>query len=258
MKLIDTHAHLTHPDLSGNISEILDLAKKAGVEKIITCGTNLQDSRVCCELALEHEMIYAAVGVHPTEIENPETDFRFELTELAKNPKVVAIGEIGLDYYWEKDKAKREIQKKILRAQLGAAVQLDLPVIIHNREADSDIYDELEHYLDSERLRGVMHCFLGGESDFQRLKKLNFLVSFTGVITYPSFPTETLALLKSINHSSCMIETDSPFLSPEPRVKPNTPAQVLKVAEKLAEIWGITVGEVSEITTANAKKLFKI
>jgi len=176
MNLIDTHAHLTHPDLSGNISKILDLAKEAGVEKIITCGTNLQDSQLCCELAVQHEMVYTAVGVHPTEIENPETDFRFELTELAKNPKVVAIGEIGLDYYWEKNEAKREVQKKILRAQLGAAVQLDLPVIIHNRDADEVIFDELEHYKDSERLRGVMHCFLGDESDFLSLKKLNFML----------------------------------------------------------------------------------
>ena len=258
MNLIDTHAHLTHPDLSGNISKILELAKEAGVEKIITCGTNLQDSQLCCELAVQHEMVYTAVGVHPTEIENPETDFRFELTELAKNPKVVAIGEIGLDYYWEKNEAKREVQKKILRAQLGAAVQLDLPVIIHNRDADEVIFDELEHYKDSERLRGVMHCFLGDESDFLRLKKLNFMVSFTGVITYSNFPPATLEFLKSINHSSCMIETDSPFLSPEPRVKPNTPAQVAKVASKLAEIWGVTVDEVAEITSTNAKKLFKI
>lgn len=280
--IIDTHAHLDMKEFNSDRDEVIKRALEAGVEKIITVGVDLASSQKAVELSRKYGSVYAAVGIQPEEVdqyfdENKlKMDVRVELEKLARNKparrrggKVVALGECGLDYYHlQKEspseegnsliKTEKEKQKGIFRRQLGLAVLLDLPVIVHNREADEDVMGEILRYKETKKLRGVFHCFTGPLDFARKIFDLGFLISFTGLITYPK-NEELRKVVKEIPLDKMMVETDAPFLAPQShRGQRNEPSFVVEVVKQIALIKGIDIEKVAEITTQNAQNLFRI
>lgn len=256
--LVDSHAHLNFSELLDNLPQVLQGAKDAGVEKIVCVGTTVGDSIQAAEIAEANEMVYASVGIHPHEEEVVDWE---KLEQLFDRPKVVAIGECGLDFSrLDKSQADTEVarQKELFRRQIELARKHDLPLVIHVRDAYSEIMNEFEETLNS--LRGVFHCF-SGTADYAQfvLDKLpGFYLSFAGNITFKNAHSiRNLAKITPLQR--LLVETDSPFLSPEPkRGLGNTPTNVKITARRLAEVKGVTDEEIAEITSKNAINLFHL
>jgi TatD DNase family protein len=252
---IDTHAHLFYPNFNGEVDQVIERANNAGVKFIIVPGTDLATSKKAIDLAEKYESVYAAVGVHPHDTKEWKDTFIDTLEEFSKHPKVVAIGEIGLDYYY--DFAPKEIQLVAFKAQIELALKVNLPIIVHNRESNEDVMNIIRELKDS-GLRGQFHCFAGSIDDAKELTGTGHLVSFTGNITFKK-ADNIREILKSVSLDKLLLETDSPFMTPVPyRGKRNEPANVLLVAEKIAEIYNVGLEDVSRITNYNAHKLFGI
>jgi TatD DNase family protein len=254
---IDTHAHLNYPEILEDIEDLLDRALEAGIEFIIVPATSCQSSLDVIELVQKYEMLYGAVGIHPTELAGFQEKHIHEIDSIASSDKIVAIGEIGLDYYWKP--YNKELQHYVLKSQLQIAKSRDLPVIIHNRESSEDLMKIVGEAADDNTLRGQFHSFSGNQSMAYKCVELGFHISFTGALTYK--PNEkTLAayeIVKAIPLEKHLLETDTPYLAPVPhRGKRNEPAYIKHTAEKIAGIKGITVEEVGKVTSDNAKKLF--
>lgn len=246
--LIDSHAHLNFGELLTDIEGVLDRAKVAGVEKIINIGTSLEDSKVAIELAQKYENLYATVGIHP---ENTCADWN-EFERLAKSPKVVAIGECGLDYFKIQDLRLKtqEItrQKIIFEKQIEIAKKLNLPLVIHMRDSQEEMAK-----IDLTNNRGVFHCFSGGIE-----VQSNFYISFAGNITFKN-AHNLREIAKLVPLEKLLVETDCPFLAPDPlRGSRNEPENVKITVSKLAELNNISLDELSGVTSANAINLFKI
>ena len=250
--IIDTHAHLQLEQFDSDRTETIQRAKNAGLAAIIVVSTDVASSIQAIELAEAFPEIYAAVGIHPNDC-GAVTDNDFDkIAELAQHPKVVAIGEIGLDYYWKTVEAA--LQKKVFLRQLTLAKEMKKPVIIHNRESGADVLDILEKEK-SNALSGVLHCFSEDIDYAERVVQSGFHISFTGNITYKKSTLPQVA--ERIPIEKLLLETDSPFMSPVPkRGKRNEPANTIHIAEKLAEIKGLPFAKVCRITTENAQKLF--
>ncbi len=252
--LFDTHAHYDSGAFNTDRMELLASMPQMGVELILNPGCDLESSRTAVSLADQFPFVYAAVGVHPSDCETYTDEVEQELLKLAKNPKVKAIGEIGLDYYW-KDNAPAEVQKAVFRRQMEMARALKLPVIIHDREAHRDCLEIVKEYPD---VTGVYHCYSGSLEDAKILVKLGWMLSFTGVVTYKN-ARKSLEVIEWLPMDRIMIETDSPYLTPEPfRGKRNDSSKVGLVAETIARVKGLTVDEVVDITTENGKRFFHI
>jgi TatD DNase family protein len=251
---IDTHAHLTMPEYA-DISDVLQRAREAKIEAIVNASFDLTSSKASVRLAKDHDFIYAAVGIHPHDANLVDQKMIEELEKLASDPKVVAVGETGLDYY--KNLQPKEVQITAFKKFLQLSQKLDKPVIIHCREAQEDVMRMMREE-NQGGLRGVFHCFAGDEKLIQFAKDLGFYISFTGSITFKK-AQPTRDRVKDIPLSMLMLETDCPYLAPEPfRGQRNEPAYITYVAKIMAEIKGITVEELAMETTKNAKKLFKI
>ena len=262
--LIDTHAHLVYPDLANDLPQVIARAKSAGVGRIVSIATTLDDARKTLELTRQHDDVFAAVGLHPGEIPNVSLCDVKELASLATEPKVVAIGETGLDYYRDAkdDTALRLQQKDLFWAQLELAKERRLPVVIHSRgETERDLLEILRAHAGGLpkdwRPWGVMHCFSGDEKFAFDCIEIGLLISYTGILTFKN--AEALRdVAKTVTLDFVMLETDSPYLAPEPhRGKRNEPAHVAFIAEVLAQVKGVTVDEVTGATTANAQRLFR-
>ncbi len=252
--LVDTHAHLQWASFDRDLEEVLDRARKAGIRYIVNIGFDLEGSRKAVELAEEYEGLYATVGIHPHNANKFTERVSSELSELSENPKVVAIGEIGLDYY--RDLSPRQVQKEVFEAQLSLAEELNLPVVIHNRDAHADTLKKLSRFRG--RIAGVMHCFSGSKEMAQGCIKLNFYLSFAGPITFPN-SRRLQGIVKWLDLNKMLLETDSPWLAPqEVRGKRNEPAFLPFIARKIAKLKGISTDELGEATTVNAKELFQI
>jgi TatD DNase family protein len=268
LTLTDTHCHLDFNKFDPDRSAVLERAAEAGVERILIPGITLTSSRAAVELAESHPMLFAAVGIHPTETSNVERSTFEKLRNLAQNPKVRAIGEIGLDYYW--DAAPHDLQQRVLQAQLDVAAELGLPVVIHLREKDdapagpcaSDLLNMLEKWVAGLRSRGaalaerpgVLHSFSGSLETARRAIGLGFYIGVTGPVTYRRERQELIAALPL---ERLLIETDSPFLAPAPhRGKRNEPAFVALIADKIAMLHACRQEQAAAITTANAQRLF--
>lgn len=265
--LIDTHAHLDFEQFHDDREKVLKNAKKAGVEKIINVGSSLQGSIDSVKLAQSCDQIYAAVGIHPEDIDGINGNVMAQITELAQKPKVVAIGEIGLDYFH--NSKNKEKQKREMIVQIGIARRFSLPLIIHCRDAENDVLEILKE--EAEGLKGVLHCFSGDWIFAKKILDIGFLISFTGAITYKQkkkenedprgceYKSDVHKAIEKIPLEKMMVETDSPFLTPEPyRGKRNEPAYVVEVAKKIAEIKNISFSEVAKTATKNAENLFKL
>lgn len=254
MRLFDTHAHYDADAFDADRLELLASMPGRGVELILNPGCDVPSSRAAVELAERFPFVYAAVGVHPEECGGWTGGELEALRELARRPKVRAIGEIGLDYYWEEN-PPRELQKEVLHAQLELAEELDLPVIIHDREAHGDCLEIVRAH---PKVTGVYHCYSGSLEDAKVLVKLGWMLSFTGSITFKNArkAPEVIAWLPM---ERIMVETDSPYLTPVPyRGKRNDSGYVRLVAEKIAEIKGLDPEEVARITLENGRRFFRI
>lgn len=254
MRLFDTHAHYDADAFDADRLELLASMPGRGVELILNPGCDVPSSRAAVELAERFPFVYAAVGVHPEECGGWTGGELEALRELARRPKVRAIGEIGLDYYWEEN-PPRELQKEVLHAQLELAEELDLPVIIHDREAHGDCLEIVRAH---PKVTGVYHCYSGSLEDAKVLVKLGWMLSFTGSITFKNArkAPEVIAWLPM---DRIMVETDSPYLTPVPyRGKRNDSGYVRLVAEKIAEIKGLDPEEVARITLENGRRFFRI
>ena len=250
MTLIDTHAHIYYDDYSKRIDDVIRAAVDNGVEKIISIGVDLKSSEECMKLAEKYESVFATCGIHPHEAEKAPKVYLYELEQFYEHPKVLAVGEIGLDYYY--DFSDRKTQRKIYQEQLEMANSLDLPTVVHCRESDDDI---LSGILESGHNSGVIHCFASDLDFAEKILETGFYLSFTGMIT---FVKELEEVVRAVPLSKMMVETDSPYLTPKPyRGKKNEPAYVLCVAEKIAQLKDISLEEVAESTTKTAYSLFK-
>ncbi|WP_338026058.1 TatD family hydrolase [Abyssisolibacter fermentans] len=253
--LIDSHAHLDDSRFDKDREQLIKDLGNNNIELIINPGSDVATSVKAVSLAQKHENIYAAIGVHPHEVEDMEDETIELLRSLSKKDKVVAIGEIGLDYYY--DNSPRELQKKWFREQIKLAKELDLPIIIHDRDAHQDTYDIIKELKD-DSLRGVLHCYSGGVELAREFIKLGFYISFAGPITFKNAKVSKL-VAKEIPLEKMLIETDSPYLTPHPhRGKRNEPLYVRFVAGEIAQLKGISFEEVMNITNKNARELFGI
>ena len=247
---IDVHAHL---DAFEDVEKVINDAKINGVEKIVTAGYNLASSKKCVELAKKYPGVYAVIGLHPENIEDENADYLSELKVLAKNEKVVGIGEIGLDYHYGKDK---ERQKKIFVEQIELANLLNLPIVIHSRDAMGDTMEILKKH--KVKNGGLMHCYSGSVESARELKKLGFSFSFGGVCTFKN-AKNVCAVIEDLLMDSIMLETDCPYLAPVPhRGERNEPKYIPLIAERITELKNMQIEEVARITTNNAKNIFKL
>ena len=257
MEFIDTHCHLNDEKFSADFDEVVTRAESLGVTRIINFGDTLKSSAQVVKLAEKFNGMFAGVGVHPEEIENFDENKSVDtIVELAANKKVVAIGEIGLDYYWEKNPDVRLAQQKIFVRQLDIARQLNLPVCIHERDAHGDALKILKS--DGRNLRGVLHCFSGSLEMAREVWKLGWLIGVDGPLTFKN-SAKLPEIVKAAPREMILLETDAPYLAPTPhRGKRNEPAYLVEVAKKLAELRGETLEEVAEYTTANACRLYDL
>ncbi len=252
---IDTHAHLFFDNFKEDLDEVVQRAKDEGVDYIIIPSTDFKNAEEAIKIAEQYDNIFAAVGIHPHDSAEWQEDWIEKLRELAGHPKVVAIGEIGLDYFY--DFAPREIQLTAFKAQLDLAIELDLPVIIHNRESNEDIMNIAREY-NNTPLRAQYHCFAGSDKDALELIKMGHVISFPGNVTFKN--SDALRkVVASIQIDNLMLETDSPFLTPVPyRGKRNEPMHIKLIAEKIAEIHHCTIEDVARATSYNVYKYFRI
>jgi TatD DNase family protein len=260
---IDTHAHLDFPEFKNEVHTVLGRAMEAGVRRIINVGVDADSSKKSVDLARKYPEVYASIGIHPHSANDLDISTKQQLFTLASHPKVVAIGEIGLDYYYLKRSSQfskyptREKQIFCLEQMLDLSIELRKPVIIHSREADADIYAILKSY--RKDIRGVVHCFSGDWEFAKKILDIGMTLSFTGNITYAKPGSEIERIIKEIPLGSMMIETDCPYLAPEPyRGKRNEPAMVVRVAEEIARIKNVSIAEVEKQTTKKATTLFGI
>jgi TatD DNase family protein len=258
LDLVDTHCHLDARQLTESTREVLDHAAEAGVTRVVTIGTSLESSQRAVELASEWPGLFATVGVDPNECAHFAADDLAELRRLAQTPDVVAIGEIGLDYYW--DKVPRRDQRAVFETQLELADELSLPVVIHSREASDDTEAILRSWSSARNHggapAGVMHCFSGTTDMAERLIEAGFLISFAGNVTYKN-AIELQRAAQALPLEAIVFETDAPYLAPVPyRGTRNEPAFVVEVAEFVAGLRDMPVADVASATTRNATRLF--
>jgi len=249
MSLIDTHCHIYYDSYKKDFNEVLDRAKANNIKKIICVGVDLKSSLKSIELAENHDMIHASVGYHPHESKEVGENYLNELEEMLNHKKVVALGEIGLDFHY--NHSNKSIQIKVFKEQLELGKSLNKPVIVHNRNSDNEL---LRSIIETKSSKGVVHCFASNIGFASKLFNLGYYISFTGLVT---FSKELVEVIEKVSVDSFMLETDSPYLTPIPhRGKRNEPSMVKIIAETIAKIKKIDVNSIEKATTQNAHNLF--
>jgi TatD DNase family protein len=268
LSFIDTHCHLEMDEFNSDRDKVIERAKNAGIEAIVTIGSDLKGCKGAIELSAKYDLVYAAIGIHPHDAKDFTVDIFNQLKAWIKNSnppfppfskggqggiKVVAIGEIGLDYHY--DNSPREIQREVFKRQLAIAKETGLPVVIHSREAKKDT---LEIMRNSGIDKGVLHCFSGDMDMAERAMAMGFSISVAGPVTFKN-ARRLREITQAIPDDYLLIETDAPYLTPEPfRGKRNEPSYLVHIARTIAEIRGISMEDLARITTLNAKRLFRI
>ncbi|ECI0812433.1 YchF/TatD family DNA exonuclease [Salmonella enterica subsp. enterica serovar Dublin] len=253
--LFDTHAHLNAEQYNEDLEQVIERAKSEKVEKIVVVGFDRPTITRAMELIEAYDFMYAAIGWHPVDaIDMTDEDIAW-IKELSQHEKVVAIGEMGLDYYW--DKSPKDVQKEVFRRQIALAKEVNLPIIIHNRDATEDVVTILKEEGAAE-VGGIMHCFTGSLEIAKACMEMNFYISFGGPVTFKN-AKKPKEVVKDIPSDRLLIETDCPYLTPAPfRGKRNEPSYVKYIAEQIAELREISFEELAALTTENAKKVFRI
>jgi len=251
--LIDTHCHLEMDDFDPDRDEVIKRAKDAGIEAIITIGSDVESNIQALELSEKYDFVYSSIAIHPHDAEDFSEDIYLKLKEWISREKVVAIGETGLDYHYEY--SPREIQRDVFKRHLALAKETDLPVVIHSREAKKDTLEIIEA---SGVNRGVFHCFSGDITMAEKAMAMGFYISVAGPVTFKN-ARRLAEIVKAIPDDYLLIETDAPYLAPEPfRGKRNEPSYLVHTAKAIAELKGVHVEDLVRITTLNAKRLFGI
>lgn len=249
----DTHAHYDSSAFDTDREDILAAINNGGVELVVDPGCDVASSELAVELSRRYDFMYAAVGIHPEELQDNTPQALLRIKQLAKEDKAVAIGEIGLDYYW--DKQHKQEQKELFTAQLETALELDKPVIIHDRDAHGDSFEIVGRY---PGLRGVFHCYSGSAEMAAELLKAGWYLGFDGPVTYKN-ARKQVEVLEMCPIERILIETDSPYMTPVPhRGERNDSRMLAHIAAKVAELKGITAEEAARITKENGMRLFKI
>lgn len=253
MQFFDSHAHYNDEKFDLDRKEILENIYNSGITKLINAGYSLESSKKAIEIANNYDFIFATAGISPNDIEDFKEENLNEIRNLAKSKKVVAIGEIGLDYYWNKE--NKDLQKKVFISQIKIANELNMPIVIHTREA---IYDTLDILKNNKcNKKGVFHCCPLNIDLVREGLKLGFYISFAGPVTFKNSKNAE-EIIKMVPVEKMLIETDSPYLSPEPlRGKRNDSRNVKYIAQKIADIKNMKLEEISEITYKNAEKVFE-
>ena len=252
--IFETHAHYDDEQFDADRDELLSSLADGGVGLVVNPSVTAENAKKVLAMAEQYSFFYAAVGVHPENCANYDENELAALRELAQHPKCVAIGEIGLDYYWEEN-PPREFQQRVFREQMALACELHLPVIVHDREAHADSLTIVKEFPE---VKGVFHCYSGSAEMAKELLKLGWMISFTGVVTYKN-ARKTVEAAEVVPLDRLMIETDAPYMSPVPRRGTrNDSRNLIYIAEKLAEIKGISTEEMIRITEENAKRFFGI
>ena len=260
MKFFDNHAHLDDEKFNEDREELIEKIKQEGIETFISAGYSLESSKKAIELSKKYEFIYTTCGISPNDIPQTEEELWKILEEIKKlakeNSKVRAIGEIGLDYYWEKEQKRRELQKKAFTSQIKIANELKLPIVIHTREA---VMDTLEILKQNEVYKkGIFHCCPLNRELVKEGLKLGFYISFAGPVTFKNSKNAD-EIINMVPNDKILIETDSPYLSPEPlRGRRNDPRNVKYIAEKIAKVKELQIEDVAEFTYKNAKTIYEI
>ena len=258
MELIDSHAHIDFPQFAEDREAMLERARGAGVTTLLAIGTGPGPEKLdsAIPFAERHDWIYATVGIHPHEAKESKPEHLERLRNLARHPRIIAWGEIGLDYFY--DHSPRETQHKLFRDQMALAAQAKLPIIIHCRDAWSDCLNLLEEHWKPTGLGGILHCFSSTLEDARRGIDLGFLISFAGNLTFPKAQNLRDAA-KALPLAAILIETDSPYLAPQPyRGKRNEPAYVGEVARTLASVRNLSTDEIAAATSRNFRRLFRL
>jgi len=255
MMLIDSHAHLDMPDFDRDLEQVIQRARESGVEYIFAVGTEKKDWKRVLEIAGSHPSIYAILGVHPHRAKEIDDQTYPKLRELCRNGKVKAYGEIGLDFF--RNVSPRDIQLKRFREQIGFAKELGLPIVVHDREAHQETLEILKSE-EAEECAGIIHCFSGNYEMAKACMDMGFYISIPGSITFKN-AEEFRQIVKRIPLESLLVETDAPFLTPEPfRGKRNEPSYVRYTAQKVAEIKKISFEKVADVTTENALRVYRL
>ena len=252
--LVDSHCHLDFPDLQSRLPEVLAAASAAGVNRLVTISTHVARFETYRALAQSYENVFCTIGTHPHNA-GLEPDVPVErLVELSVHPRCVAIGEAGLDYHY--DKSPHDVQQRVFRTHIEASRQTGLPLVIHARNADEDMIRILTEEMERGRFSAVLHCFSSGEKLAQIGVQLGLYVSFSGILTFRN-SEDIRRIAASVPHDRLLVETDAPYLAPVPyRGKTNEPAFVAHTSQVLADVVGVSKGEIARITTANFYRLF--
>lgn len=254
--IFDSHCHLNDLQLYNDLDSVIKNALQNNVKKMLVIGYDKPSSFLAAKLAREYDFIYAAVGFHPVDVEGINEEDLKEVMSLIDKIKVVAVGEIGLDYHWVKDADKKEKQKEFFIKQIEYANRLDVPIVIHNRESTEDCLNIIKEY--TPKQKGVMHCFSSSVEIAKEFIKLGFYISFGGSLTFTNAKS-VKEVAREIDLSHVLVETDCPYLTPHPfRGKRNEPAYITLVVKQLAEIKKVTIEEVEDITYQNTCKLFHV
>ena len=247
--LIDTHSHIYYDQYEDDLPKVINDAEDSEIKRIVCVGTDIETSYQSIEIANKYDNVFCTVGCHPHEASKMKNGYLNTIEDMCKHDKVIAIGETGLDYFY--NHSSKSIQKKIFIDQIELSNNLNLPIVIHNRESDKDLLEILKRF----KPKGVIHCFSGNLKMAEEVTNLGLLISFTGIITFKNF--NHLDVIEEIDLNNIMVETDSPYLSPIPhRGKRNEPKHVKIIAEKIAEIKNLPIQKVIKQTTKNAFKLF--
>lgn len=255
LKLFDTHAHIDDKQFDADRDEVIKKIRQSGVELLMEVGSDLESSKKAVEIAGSNSFIYSAVGIHPESADKADDEALYAIKELAASEnRVKAIGEIGIDYYYDNCPSRSE-QIRCFERQIDIARELSLPIIVHDRRSKGDVMRVLK---EKKVERAVLHCFSGSAETAEIFVKMGYMISFTGVITFKN-AKKAVEALKAVPLENLMIETDSPYMTPEPhRGKRNDSSYVKFIAEKMAEIKGVTAEELAEITYQNGVKFFNI
>lgn len=252
--IFDSHAHYDDEAFNEDREEVIEEIKNSGVVGVLNCGSSLEAARSSLELSKKYDFFYAAVGIHPEYADKVDSKVIEELKEMSKHPKVRAIGEIGLDYYYEENPEK-DVQRKAFREQMMLAEELELPVVIHDRDAHEDTLNIMKEF---SKVKGVVHCFSGSVEFARECLKLGYYIGFTGVVTFKN-AKKILEVAKEVPLNRILLETDCPYMAPTPfRGKRNKSDYIQYIAEKLAEIKEITSEELLLNTNCNIKRLLKL
>lgn len=252
--IFDSHAHYDDESFNEDRENIIKEIRENGVINVLNCGASMEGARESFKLANKYDFFYAAVGIHPENAYELTKENYEEIKEMTKNPKVRAIGEIGLDYYWEEN-PPREKQKEVFRKQMELARELDMPVVIHDRDAHGDTLEIIKEFPE---VKGVVHCFSGSVEFARECLKLGYYIGFTGVITFKN-SKKIVEVAKEVPLDRILVETDAPYMAPTPnRGKRNRSDYIKFIIEKIAEVKELSVKEVSDATIENAENLLKI